>query len=118
MKTVFLDRDGVICYNRSDHVKSWAEFRLLPGALPALARLTQAGCRVVVITNQAVINRGQMTAAQVEDIHQRMVAAVAAAGGHIDLVIYCPHRPDEGCACRKPRPGMVLAAGARLGTQW
>jgi D-glycero-D-manno-heptose 1,7-bisphosphate phosphatase len=118
MKTVFLDRDGVICYNRSDHVKSWAEFRFLPGALPALAQLRAAGHRVVVITNQAVINRGQMTVAQVEEINRRMVAAVAAFGGRIDLVVYCPHRPDEGCACRKPRPGMVLAAGAHLGIHW
>jgi D-glycero-D-manno-heptose 1,7-bisphosphate phosphatase len=118
MKTVFLDRDGVICRNRPDHVTSWAEFRFLPEALPALARLRRAGCRVVIITNQAVINRGQMTVAQVEEINRRMVAAVGAVGGHIDLVIYCPHRPDEGCACRKPRPGMVLAAGAHLGIGW
>jgi D-glycero-D-manno-heptose 1,7-bisphosphate phosphatase len=118
MKTVFLDRDGVICYNRPDHVKSWAEFCFLPGALDGLRALTQAGCRIVVVTNQAVISRGQLTAAQVDEIHARMIAAVAAAGGRIDKVLYCPHRPDEDCACRKPRPGLLWAAAREYPVDW
>jgi len=106
MRAIFLDRDGVICENRSDHVKSWREFRFIPGARTSLAALSRLDLPIIVVTNQAVINRGLVSASTVEEIHQRMVAEVAAYGGRIDRVIYCPHRPDEGCSCRKPEPGM------------
>ena len=83
-RAVFLDRDGVICRNRRDHVKSWEEFVFLPGSLAALARLAAAPVRIVVVTNQAVINRGIVPVATVEDIHARMVDAIHAAGGRVD----------------------------------
>jgi len=111
---IFLDRDGVINANRPDHVKSWAEFAFLPGALDALRRLARLDRPIVVITNQAAIGRGQVSRQAVEEIHSRMVAEIAAAGGRIDGVFYCPHRPDEGCACRKPRPGLLLQAAEQL----
>ena len=114
MRAIFLDRDGVICENRTDHVKSWDEFRFIPGAKESLAALSRLGLPIVVITNQAAINRGLTTAAAVEDIHRRMVAEVAAFGGRIDRVLYCPHRPDEHCNCRKPEPGMLLRAAAEM----
>jgi D-glycero-D-manno-heptose 1,7-bisphosphate phosphatase len=107
MRAIFLDRDGVICENRPDHVKSWEEFRFLPGAKNGLATLSKLGLPIVVVTNQAVINRGLASASVVDDMHQRMIAEVAAYGGRIDRVIYCPHRPEEQCACRKPEPGML-----------
>ena len=115
MSTVFLDRDGVICANRTDHVKSWAEFHFLPGAVEGIVALTRAGCQTVVVTNQAAVHRGLVSAAEVEAIHRQMVAAVAAAGGRIDLVLYCPHRADEQCRCRKPQPGLLLEGARRLG---
>ena len=115
MKAVFLDRDGVICCNRDGHVKSWDEFQFLPHAKKAIARLTEAGLSVVVVTNQAMINRSIVPASVVEDIHRRMVAEVEAHGGRIARVYYCPHRPDEGCGCRKPQPGMLLQAADDLG---
>lgn len=118
MKTVFLDRDGVICENRADHVKNWSEFRFLPGAIEGIVALTAAGCRIVVVTNQAVVRRGQVSAMEVEAIHTQMTQQVAAAGGRIDLVLYCPHRPDEGCNCRKPQPGLLLSAAEQLGVDW
>ena len=114
MKAVFLDRDGVICCNRDDYVKSWDEFQFLRGAREAIARLTGAGWPVVVITNQAVVNRGIASATVVEEIHGRMVAEVEAYGGRIARVYYCPHRPDEHCGCRKPQPGMLLQAAGEL----
>ncbi len=114
MRAIFLDRDGVICENRTDHVKTWHEFRFIPGAKESLAALSRLGLPIVVITNQAAINRGMTTAAAVEDIHRRMVAEVRAFGGRIDRVLYCPHRPDEHCNCRKPEPGMLLRAAAEL----
>jgi D-glycero-D-manno-heptose 1,7-bisphosphate phosphatase len=108
MPTVFLDRDGVINENRDDHVKSWAEFRFLPGALDALRLLTRQGFRIFVITNQACVNRGLAKPADVDDIHWRMAYAALAHGARINDVRYCPHRPDEACPCRKPQPGMLL----------
>jgi D-glycero-D-manno-heptose 1,7-bisphosphate phosphatase len=113
-RAVFVDRDGVICRNRDDHVKSWEEFVFLPGAIGALVRLARCELRIVVVTNQAAIHRGIVSSEIVEDIHRRMVARVLAAGGRVDCVIYCPHRPDEGCRCRKPQPGMLLDAARKL----
>jgi D-glycero-D-manno-heptose 1,7-bisphosphate phosphatase len=112
---IFIDRDGVICYNRADYVKRWAEFAFLPSALDALARVAKSEYAVVVITNQSGINRGRVLPETVEDIHRRMVAAIEEAGGRIDAVYICPHRPDEGCDCRKPLPGMLRRAAEELG---
>lgn len=108
MRTILLDRDGVINENRTDHVTSWDEFRFLPGALAALRLLTRSGFRIFVITNQAIINRGITTRAVVEDMHDRMVQVARRHGATIHAVRYCPHRPAEQCACRKPQPGMLL----------
>lgn len=113
-RAVFIDRDGVICRNRRDHVKSWNEFVFLPGARAALAQLAETDLVVVVITNQAAINRGIVSVSAVEDIHRRMIQAIQVAGGRVDGVFYCPHRPDEQCGCRKPQPGMLLQAAREL----
>lgn len=114
-RAVFLDRDGVICRNRYDYVKSWDEFVFIPGALEAIARLAKSALNIVIVTNQSAINRGIISEAVVEDIHARMLRAIEAAGGRVDLVMVCPHRPDEECDCRKPKPGMLLAAAQELG---
>jgi D-glycero-D-manno-heptose 1,7-bisphosphate phosphatase len=111
---IFLDRDGVIGENRSDHVKSWAEFRFLPGVLDALRWLRLAGWRTFVVTNQAIVNRGIASAQVVEEIHTHMALCIAWHGGRIDDVRYCPHDNGENCACRKPRAGMLL----QLAEQW
>lgn len=115
MSTIFLDRDGVINENRSDYVKSWSEFRFLPGSKEAIAMLTHAGHRIIVCTNQAGIARGILSRDTVEEIHRRMVAEIAKAGGRIERIYYCPHGKDENCFCRKPRPGMLLRARDELG---
>jgi D-glycero-D-manno-heptose 1,7-bisphosphate phosphatase len=108
MRAIFLDRDGVINENRIDHVKSWEEFRFLPGAIEAIARLSEAGLLIFVVTNQAIINRGMVPRQTVDEINHRMMTEVERHGGHIDEVAYCPHRPDERCRCRKPEPGLLL----------
>lgn len=113
-RAVFLDRDGVICWNRYDHVKSWGEFAFLPGALDALAQLAGTNLSIVVVTNQAVINRGMTPQCVIEDIHTRMVSAIEQAGGRVDQVVLCPHRLDQACECRKPKPGMLLKAAEGL----
>ncbi len=115
MYTIFLDRDGVINENRADYVKSWSEFRFLPGSREAIAKLTQAGHRIVVCTNQAGVARGTLSVETVHEIHRRMVDAIGEMGGKIEKVYYCPHAKDGDCACRKPRPGMLLRARDELG---
>src|SRR5579884_1441874 len=115
VKAVFLDRDGVINQNRLDHVKSWSEFRFLPGAPEAVARLSRAGVRVFVVTNQAIINRGMVPRATVALINQLMVRENAERGGCIEDVAYCRHRPEEGCSCRKPRRGVRLQPAQKHG---
>ena len=94
---------------------SWSQFRLLPGTLEGLRQLTAARYRLAVVTNQAVIGRGLASAAEVEELNARMVSALAEGGVRIDAVLYCPHAPEESCACRKPQPGLLIEAGRCLG---
>lgn len=112
MHTIFLDRDGVINRNRpcGDYVKSWEEFQFLPGVLAAIARLTQAGFRLLVVTNQACVDKGIVSWAMVQQIHGLMVQEIAEAGGWIEAVLCCPHLPNAGCGCRKPAPGLLRRA--------
>ncbi len=111
---VFLDRDGVICYNRSDYVKSLDEFVFLPGALAALHRLAALPHAIVVVSNQSAIGRGLVSRQIVDAINQQMVAEITAHGGRVDAIHLCPHRPDEACSCRKPRPGLLLRAAEEM----
>ncbi|MBN2587148.1 MAG: HAD-IIIA family hydrolase [Candidatus Fermentibacteraceae bacterium] len=111
---VFLDRDGVINRDRDDYVKSLEEWKPFPGAVASIVRLCSAGHPVVVITNQSAIGRNYCTEACVRDIHSHLTELVRDAGGALSGIYYCPHRPDEGCACRKPETGMVDAARSDL----
>jgi len=111
---VFLDRDGVINRDRPDYVKSWEEFEFLPGVLEAFRVLASGPRQIVVVSNQSCIGRGLVSRETVEEIHARMTEAVRRSGGRIDAVDYCPHRPDEDCPCRKPRPGLILKAAREL----
>ena len=113
-RAVFLDRDGVINVNRQAYVKSWEEFRFLSGVFEPLRRLARTDFSIVVVSNQSAIGRGLVRRTTVEEINQRMVAEISAEGGRIDAVYYCPHRPEDGCDCRKPRPGMLLRAALDL----
>lgn len=91
---LFVDRDGVLNVNRRDSVKHLSELRLLPGAARAVARLNKLGYRVVVVTNQACVGRGEVTEAALADIHEALHRRMAAAGGHLERVYVCPHRPE------------------------
>lgn len=116
MNLVILDRDGVINEDRADHVLGLESWQPLAGSLDAIARLSQAGHRVVLATNQSGVGRGLLTIEALNVIHEHMCQRVAACGGHIEAVFFCPHRPDAGCDCRKPLPGLLLQAAARLRT--
>ena len=108
--TIFLDRDGVINHKREgDYVRTWRDFEFLPKAKEALALLTKAGYRTIIVTNQRGIARGLMTEADLAEIHDRMIADVGAAGGTIAAIYHCPH--DIGaCSCRKPELGLFFQA--------
>lgn len=113
MKLIILDRDGVINQDSDAFVKNPDEWIALPGSLQAIARLTQAGWRVVVATNQSGLARGLFDMDTLTAIHAKMRRELAAAGGSIDAVFMCPHGPDDNCTCRKPRPGMFEQIGHR-----
>ena len=115
VKAVFIDRDGVICTNRPEHVRSWADFRFLPGALDALALLALSDLAVVVITNQPAIAKELMTQAELSTIHAQMDDEITAHGGHLNGIFTCPHAPEDDCDCRKPKPGLIIQAARYLG---
>lgn len=108
MKLIVLDRDGVINQDSDAFVKSSAEWIPIPGSLEAIARLTRAGWTVAVATNQSGLARGLFDATALSDMHFKMQQRVMEQGGRIDLIVHCPHGPDDGCACRKPLPGLFI----------
>lgn len=107
---VFIDRDGVLCENRATYVKTWSEFRWIPGAQEAMRILAGLELPIVMVTNQSAVNRQLTTMEQVHNLHREMQRAIAHGHGRLDAIYVCPHRPDEGCACRKP--GLLLFAQA------
>jgi D-glycero-D-manno-heptose 1,7-bisphosphate phosphatase len=111
---VFIDRDGVINANRQDYVKSWGEFVFISGSLDALCQLAGLDWPVVVISNQSAIGHGLLSSEMAAEINAKMLAEVKHAGGRVDGVYVCPHRPDEGCECRKPQPGLLRQAAREL----
>jgi D-glycero-D-manno-heptose 1,7-bisphosphate phosphatase len=115
VRSVLLDRDGVINRLRSDHVKRWAEFEPLPGAVEAAARISMSGRDVIVVTNQSAIARQLVAPAVVAEIHDRLSELVQSHGGRITAFLVCPHAPEDGCWCRKPAPGLLLRARDELG---
>ncbi len=104
---ILLDRDGVINRDSPDYILSPAAWVPLPGSLAAIAQLTAAGYEIHVITNQSAVGRGMMSAQTLEDIHRKMLALVSEAGGQIQSIQICPHRPDQDCNCRKPKTGLL-----------
>jgi D-glycero-D-manno-heptose 1,7-bisphosphate phosphatase len=111
MKLLILDRDGVINHDSDAYIKTLEEWVPIPGSIEAIAQLSKAGWTVAVATNQSGIARGYYPLATLEDMHGRLRDLVAEAGGEIGLIVHCPHGPDEGCDCRKPKPGMLRAIG-------
>ena len=115
MKLIVLDRDGTINQDSDDFVKTPEEWIALPGALEAIARLNHAGWHCVIASNQSGLGRGLFDVAMLNAIHTKMHKMLAAVGGRVDAVFYCPHAPDEGCHCRKPEPGLFEQIAERYG---
>lgn len=107
MSFIILDRDGVINYDSDSYIKSPAEWQAIPGSLEAIAKLNQAGFRVLIATNQSGVGRGLYDLEMLDQIHQKLKQELSLAGGEIEAIYFCPHTPDDECVCRKPKPGLI-----------
>ncbi len=109
-RVVFLDRDGVINKDSPSYIKNLSEFEFIPGSLDAVKSLTSEGFNIIIITNQSAINRNLTTRKNVDDIHAMMMRVVKSEYGEIKDIFLCPHTPEQDCACRKPKPGLIYQA--------
>jgi histidinol-phosphate phosphatase family protein len=118
---VFCDRDGTIIRDVG-YPRNPEDVCLVPGAAEALAELHRDGFLLVLFSNQSGIGRGLVTEEEAARVHERFEAILARRGVRLDGAYYCPHAPEAGCACRKPSPGMIVAAAERfnldLGRSW
>lgn len=112
MAVIVLDRDGVINFDSDNYIKTVDEWRPIPGAIEAMAKLSQAGHTLFVATNQSGIGRGYYDIETLNAMHTKMLSLLEEQGGKVEGIYYCPHHPDEACLCRKPLPGMLDAITA------
>ncbi len=111
---VFLDRDGTIC-EEVGYLNHVSRFRMFPFAAPAIRRLNVAQVPVIVVTNQSGVARGIFPESLVHLVHEKLVAELAAGGARVDGIYFCPHKSEDSCGCRKPRPGMMERAAHEHG---
>jgi histidinol-phosphate phosphatase family protein len=112
---VFLDRDGVINVfpGPGKYVLEWSQFAFMPQVRENLARLRKAGFALVLVTSQSGVGRALMTQATLDEIHTKMQEGLGTE--RLDAIYFCPHHPDDGCACRKPSPWMIQQAAREHG---
>ena len=115
LDVVFLDRDGTLNRDDEGYLADPDRVVLLPGAVEAVRSLNAAGIKAVVVTNQSGIGRGLISEEDLRRIHERLIALLAAGGAMLDGIFVCPHRPEHGCACRKPGTELALRAARDLG---
>ncbi len=111
---VLLDRDGTINVERV-YLSDPDELELYPNTLAGLRRLQELGLGLAVVTNQSAIGRGFFDRERLQEINRRLTEMLSRGGVRLDAILVCPHTPDDACACRKPEPGLVLAAAKELG---
>jgi D-glycero-D-manno-heptose 1,7-bisphosphate phosphatase len=116
-KTIFIDRDDTVVPDRG-HLDNVEGIELLPGAGAALRAMRELGFKLALVTNQSGIGRGWFPESMVHAQHDRLHELLADYGVAFDAIRFCPHRPDAGCACRKPKPGLLLEAGRALGSDF
>lgn len=114
-RAIFLDRDGVVTEETGAYITTPSALRLTPGAPEAIAKLNRSGWLVFIFTNQAGVGRGFLTLEDLFAIHARLHEEVGKAGGRITGVYFCPHAPEAGCNCRKPKAGLLLQAAEEHG---
>ncbi len=111
---IFLDRDGVLIENRSDYVRDWSQVKTYPQAMGVLTLSAIKNYKVVIVTNQSAVGRGLISLKTAIGINDRLVKLIENQGGQVDGVYICPHKPDDDCSCRKPKPGLLLQAAKEL----
>jgi len=116
MKLIILDRDGVINLDSELFIKSPEEWIAIPRSLEAIAMLNQAEYLIAIATNQSGLNRGLFDMDTLNAMHAKMHDELAANGGNIDAIFFCPHTYSENCSCRKPKPGMLIEISKRFST--
>lgn len=112
---MILDRDGVINFDSDEFIKSAEEWLPIPGSLEAIALLNRNGYRVVVISNQSGVGRGLFDLDTLEAIHNKMTRLLTTTGGRIERIYFCPHAPETGCDCRKPKAGLFRRLAEDVG---
>lgn len=112
---LILDRDGVINEDSDAYIKSLDEWRPIPGSIEAMGRLYQAGYRLCIATNQSGLARGLFQLQDLEQMHQRLAELLRPWQAEIDHIFFCPHGPEAGCDCRKPKPGLFTQIKAHYG---
>jgi len=105
-KVIIIDRDGVINFDTKGYIKSPDEWSAIPGSLEAIAQFNRSGYQVFIATNQSGIGRGFYDVAALDTIHEKLMNELAAVGGHVEEIFFCPHHPNDDCGCRKPKPGL------------
>jgi histidinol-phosphate phosphatase family protein len=110
---VFVDRDGTLNHDNG-YVTSPEQLVVFPGVAKAIARLNHYGVKVILVTNQSAVGRGLMTSQVLSDIHERLAALIKPYGAALDAIFTCPHHPQEGCGCRKPKAGLIYQAVDRF----
>ena len=111
---IFLDRDGVLIENRPDYVRDWSQVKIIPEAIHALSLAVARSYKIVIVTNQSAVGRGLVLQANAEGINRRLVDLIHHHGGQVEGIYMCPHKPDDDCLCRKPKPGLLLQAVREL----
>jgi len=111
---IFLDRDGVLIENRADYVRDWSQVKIIPEAVRALSLAMARDYKIVIVTNQSAVGRGLILQVNADEINHQLIHLIHHEGGQIDGVYMCPHKPDDDCFCRKPKPGLLLQATQEL----
>ena len=114
---IVLDRDGVINHDSDQFVKSAAEWLPIAGSVAAIATLSKAGYTVAISSNQSGLARGLFDRRALRAMHRKLRKLVAAEGGRVDRIVVCPHGPNDGCSCRKPKPGLLLRLARHYGIE-
>jgi histidinol-phosphate phosphatase family protein len=114
LPTIFLDRDGVLIENKPDYVRDWSQVEFFPEAIRALSLSATRNYKIVIVTNQSAVGRGVISLETAHEINRLLIHSIHQQGGRVDGIYMCPHKPDDGCSCRKPKPGLLLQAAKDL----
>src|SRR5688500_14290190 len=112
-RAIFMDRDGTVL-DEVGYMYHAGLYRPLPGTPEAIRRINDSGMRAVVVTNQSGVSRGYFKESTVHEVHRILHRDLAHEGAHLDGIYFCPHRPEDDCSCRKPKPGMLLTASLEM----